>query len=81
MFPPGVVFNISIYGEPEAYGVDINWKMGSTNSSWDGLMRYEFGDTVETILEHLLGYLRTQSVEGKYQFRVPQPVCLYKANP
>ncbi|KAI4606623.1 hypothetical protein J4E83_009995 [Alternaria metachromatica] len=63
MFPSGVVFNISIYGEPEAYGVDVNWKMGSTDASWDGLMRYEFGDTVEMVLEHLLGYLRTQSVE------------------
>ncbi|KAI4660261.1 uncharacterized protein J4E78_004962 [Alternaria triticimaculans] len=63
MFPPGVVFNISIYGEPEAYGCDINWKMGSTNTPWDGLMRYKFGDTVETILEKLLGYLREQSVE------------------
>ena len=81
MFPPGVVFKISIYGESEAYGIDINWKMGSTNTSWDGLMRYEFEDTVEGILEQLLGYLRKQSVEGKYQFRVPQLVCLYKANP
>ena len=78
MFPPGVVFNISIYGEPEAYGCDINWKMSSTDASWDGLMRYEFGDTVETILEKLLGYLREQSVEGKYQFRVPNPYACTK---
>ncbi|KAI4616428.1 uncharacterized protein J4E87_008694 [Alternaria ethzedia] len=61
LFPRGVVFNLILFGQPGAYGIRINWKMGSESTCWSLLMATGLKLTISKSLESLLKHLRRQS--------------------